>query len=59
MWSTILHWQADLADFRKISKQNRKLDILLLLMVNHDALLYFCRRSPKEASCDVSLNLAS
>ena len=43
-----------------LSKQNRKLDILLLLLVvNHDASLYFCRRSPKEASCYVSLNWPS
>ena len=40
--------------------QNRKSPILLLLLllINHDPLLYFCRGTPKEASCEVSLNLA-
>ena len=38
-------------------KQNRKLAILLLLLLINCDPLYFCRGSSKEASCKVSLNL--
>jgi len=31
----------------------------LIENISLNRVLYFCRRSPKEASCDVSLNLAS
>ena len=48
--------------FRDVFKAKQEVSflllLLLLLLINHDPLLYFCRGTPKEASCEVSLNLA-